>query len=218
MKKTAIYLLSLIVIGIVCFSVLLPAVRIISSGIEGFSAGFEAGQNGEELKGLPIHVDFEPTTSTLIQPKDSIVFENGKKLPIVIEKVSVMLPTEKVSSVWFWVSTITYPLEIILLIPLIWKFLRFIINISKEKIFDRSNVRLLRQFSKILIIIALLEIISGVCNEIFFNTLSFSLQGYELNPFWTFPWSNLLLGCLGMLMAEIWARGLEIEEEQKLTI
>lgn len=220
MKKTSLYLLSLIIIGIVCLSVILPAIRMVSIGMEGFKVGYEAGVNNSNPIELwaPIDVTFSPQTQTLLQQKDSLQFQDGHNLPVIYDHLAVMLPSEKVSSAWKWISAITYPLEILLLIPLIWKFLAFMIHISKQQIFVRPNVKLLRQFSWILIGIAFLEIISGIASELYFRNMNLGVDGYSLSASWSFPWSNLLLGCLGMLMAEIWARGLEIQEEHELTI
>ncbi len=220
MKKTGIYLLSIIIIGIVSFSVLFPAYKMIASGLEGFSAGFSAGYNNEEIIaiGTPIDINFNPEATTIIQPKDSIIFENGKKLPIIINDVSVMVPNENITTSCKWISGLAYFIEIILLFPLIWKFIKFIINISRQNIFVKKNVQLLRQFSWILLAIALLDIVAGITNEYLFHHLSFSMKGYELASNWTIPWSTLLLGCLSMLMAQVWNIGIKIKEEQELTI
>ncbi len=51
-----------------------------------------------------------------------------------------------------------------------------------------------------------------------FSQLGFTIPGYQLSTFWTIPWGSLLMGLLAMLMAQIWSRGLEMKEEQELTI
>lgn len=186
---------------------------------EFFSSGFDAGYNGEEIEmNVPVAVEFTPEISTLIAPKDSVIFQNGNKLPIVINKVSVMMPPEEGPIGLEFYNAICSLLEIIILIPLLWKFIRFIINIYRQEIFERKNVRLLRQFSWCFLIIAFLEVSVGIANAIYFSKLSFALKGYDLALGWHFPWSNLLLGFIGLLMAQVWARGINIQEEQALTI
>lgn len=220
MKKTSIYLLSVIVLAIVGCSVIMPAVTMLKAYCEGFRAGFEAGlENEEELKiGSPVSIRFLPETSTVLQPSDSIAFDNGKRLPILIDEVTVILPSDNVPA-WY-VSTIgvCYLLHLALVIILIWNFIRFIINISKEKVFVKDNVKYLRRFSWVLIGIALIDIVAGVICELFLSSSSFTMRGYQLEASWIFPWSNLLLGCLSLLFAQVWARGIEIQEEQQLTI
>lgn len=223
MRKTWIYLLSVAIIGIVCASVLLPGIKMISHFSEGFTAGYNAGIKGEpkatptEME-IPINVTFTPTGQTYFQPNDSIIFANGEKLPILIDSVAVLAPQKNVPSFWQWLIIIAYPIEIILLIPLIWTFIKFIINISRQDIFIRKNARLLRKFSYILLIITIFEILTGIGHESIFHTLSLSMQGYSIDANWSFPWSDLLLSAIGLLMAEIWMLGIKIREDQELTI
>lgn len=224
MKKTSIYLLSLIIIIVVAFSVLQPAYKMSEAFFEGYAAGYSSSTEAEGSKailpdlGTPVDVQFNPEMATLIEPKDSIVFDNGSRMPLVINKVAIVVPETRVPAWYSAISLISYPLQIILLGILIWRFLKFIINISREEIFEKKNVKLLRQFSVLLLCIALLEIISNASNALLFNSLSVTMKGYSLSAFINFPWGNILLGCIGLLMAQVWARGIEIKREQDLTI
>ena len=224
MKKTSIYLLSLIIIFVVTFSVLQPTYDIAKTFIAGFNQGYNE-TSGESQSyfdnmesGSPIEVKFTPEIATMMQPSDSIVFDNGKTLPLVINSAAVVLPDKTVPDWYYFLNLFCYPMQVILLIVLIWRFLKFIINISKERIFVKQNVKLLNQFSIILLAIAFLEIVANLMHTRLFSSYSFTMAGYELSAFVSFPWSNILLGCTGLLMAEVWDRGLKIEEEQKLTI
>lgn len=224
MKKTTIYLLSIIIIAVVAASVLGPAYQMVKFGASGFEAGFEAGVKADNTDadfpeiGEPVNVKFTPEVSTLMNPRDSIIFDNGSKLPLVIDQVAVILPAERIPSWYTFTTIICYPLQIVLLALLIWRFIKFIINISREKIFVRQNVKLLRQFSFLLLTIALLEILGNIANGCLFNSFHFEMEGYELSAFSTIPWGNLLLGLIGLLMAQVWSRGIEIREEHELTI
>lgn len=221
MRKTWINLLSIAIICIVCASVLLPGINMFSQFCEGFKQGYKAGVeeqiSPEELE-IPININFIPEGKTYLHPNDSIIFENGQKLPILIDKVSVLAPQKSVSTAWQLIIMIAYPLEILLLIPMIWAYIKFMINIYRQKIFIRKNASLLRRFSYFLLIITALEILSGIGHECIFDALSFSMKGYTLGADWIFPWGDLLLGALGLLMAEIWMLGIKIREEQELTI
>lgn len=223
MKKTSVYILSVIVIAVLACSVLAPAFRLISTAAEGFIAGFNAGMESAE-SGITapkidtsIEVNFKPQISTMIAPPDTLAL-SGEAKPIVLEKAAVMVSDSKIPGWYPWVTGFCYPLEIILLIILIWKFLKFTINISKGRIFEKCNVRLLRQFSYMLLAIALLEICSGIANDIIFSGFGFNLEGYRLSAYWDFPWSDILLGSTGLLMAQVWSIGMDLKQDQELTI
>ena len=50
------------------------------------------------------------------------------------------------------------------------------------------------------------------------SNMPVKLGAYEVTTYWTLPWSVLIIGLISLLMAEIWARGLQMREEQELTI
>lgn len=219
MKKTTIYILSILVIVVLGFSVLLPSGQIFTHSAESFSAGFEAGRNGEEsIDGTPLQLQFQPNVSTMLQPSDSIQFDNSDKLPVVIDSMTVMVPDSKLPRWTEWAYLILTPLQIVLFCFIIWNFLKFIINVSRAKIFVKQNVRYLRQTSSLLIAIALLQTAAGLVQDVVFSQFDFQWIGYELGAYWSFPWSNLLLGTFGLLLAQIWSYGIEMKEEHELTI
>lgn len=219
MKKTTIYILSLLVIVVLGFSVLLPSGQIFTHGAESFSAGFEAGKNGDQpAEGTPLQLQFQPKVSTMLQPSDSIQFDNSDKMPVVIDSMTVLVPDSKLPKWTEWAYLTLTPLQIILFCFIIWKFLKFIINVSKSRIFVKQNVRYLRQTSCLLIAIALLQTAAGLVQDVIFSQFAFKWEGYVLGAYWTFPWSNLLLGTFGMLLAQIWSYGIEIKEDYELTI
>lgn len=219
MKKTTIYILSVLVIVILSLSVILPSHRILKLGAEAFTAGFTQGYNGEEAPDMtPLQIQFSPSAQTMFEPSDSIQFADGRQLPFVIDNVIVMAPKEKVPG---WIEIlflVITPIQLILLIIIIWKLLRFILNVPKEKIFVFQNVTYLRQISFSLLAIALLQVICGISYDYVFSKFEFTWPGYELGAYWTFPWGNLLLGFIGLLFAQIWAYGIQIKEDQELTI
>lgn len=219
MKKTTIYILSILVIVVLGFSILLPSGQIFWHVVEGFENGFDDGINGEEPpSGTALDIQFNPTVATMTNPSDSILFDNGDQLPVVIDTMTVMVPDSRLPDWTNWAYLILMPFQFILLCLIIWKFVRFIINVSKSKIFVRQNVKYLRQTSLLLIAIALLQIVSGIVQDVIFSQFSFLWEGYELGAYWSFPWSNLLLGTFGLLLAQIWSYGLQIKEEHELTI
>lgn len=220
MKKTSIYILSILVITVLALSVILPSHRILKIGVEAFMEGFNMGSSGEDLPEnlAPVKIDFTPSTSTMIQPTDSIEFADGRRLPFVIDNVIVMAPTDSVPQ---WTRIVTFlilPFQFILLFIILWKLIRFILNVSKEKIFVIRNVNYLRQISVCLLAIALLQIFTGLIEDYTFKQFHFTWPGYDLGAYWQFPWGNLLFGVIGLLFAQVWAYGLQIKQDQELTI
>ena len=221
MKKTTIYILSVIVLAITAASVLIPTYNAISLGVEGFSMGLADGLEetpGHKGDDIPLVVKFKPETMQMLQPTDSINFNNAQRYPIVIDRVTVMVPEGSVSSWTLTFNVVSLVLSLVCLGILLWKFIRFIANISKERIFVSENVKLLRISSYMLFAISAIEILSGVFTDHIIASLAFELKGYDITSSWIFPWSNLMLGAISLLMAQIWARGLEIQQDQELTI
>ncbi len=220
MKKTSIYILSILVIAVLAFSVVLPAHKVLKVGVQAFMEGFEKGRSGEEIPEslAPVQIDFTPSVSTMIQPSDSIEFADGRRLPFVINNVVVMAPTNSVPQWTRAIVLIIVPLQIILLIIILYKLLRFILNVSKENIFVIRNVNYLRQISVCLLAIAASQIVTGLLEDYIFKQYQFSWPGYDLGAYWQFPWSNILLGVIGLLFAQVWAYGLQIKQDQELTI
>lgn len=221
MKKTTIYILSVIVLAIVAASVLIPAYNAVRLGVEGFNMGYaevKEGRYDENNESLPIVMSFKPATRQMLEPRDTIVFKDSRKYPIIIDRAMVMVPEGRVPSWTLAFNVIYILLSLVFLGILLWKFIRFIRNISKERIFVSENVKLLRISSYMLFDIAVLEVISGIVVDYIFSGLDLQTEWYTISASWEFPWSNLMLGAISLLMAQIWARGIEIQQDQELTI
>lgn len=219
MKKTTIYILSALVLVILSLSVILPSHRIIKLSAEAFTEGFTAGWNEEKKEDLtPLQIHFAPSAQTMLEPSDSIQFSDGRQLPMLIDNVVVMSPRKEMPG---WVEIMYFtvtPIQLIFFLIIVWKLLKFILNVSKEKIFVLQNVTYLRQISFSLLAISLLQITCGLSYDYIFSRFGFTWPGYDLGAYWEFPWGNLLLGVIGLLFAQIWAYGIQLREEQELTI
>ena len=96
-------------------------------------------------------------------------------------------------------------------------FIILIININKSYIFEWKNVRLLRRIGIALITTSLIVIILGYLN---YHTVSSQIQlkDYDFDYSNILQTGNLMLGLASLLIAEIFAIGLKLREEQELTI
>lgn len=220
MKKTSINLLCILIICILSGSVLFPAYYLGTTISEGFRAGWEMADRGDnrEINFQSVEVYFQPTPECVIAPSDSIVSNDGVRYPMVVRQASVLTPTTSSTSVSLWITGISYVFSLVCCLLFIIEFVKFIMNINRGEVFVSINVKRLRRFSLYLMIMALLNIISGISQELLLSSLSISLEGYAVSAYWTIPWSNLLLALLALLIAQIWSRGIALEEEQQLTV
>ncbi len=220
MKKSAIYVLSILIITVLGLSVILPGIDM----YEGFSSGVKAGLDeannitSEQCLDVPYTMHFTPTVDQVIHGQDSIAFANGKVYPVVIHEASICIPDHQFPQWIVWVTSIAYLISFVLLILLIYKFIKFIINIIKDKIFVDINARYLRHFSYCLLAIAVIQMGVAAMDIMVLSKLNLSLAGYELSTNAPYPWTNLLLGLISLLISIIWSRAVLIKEEQELTI
>lgn len=167
----------------------------------------------------PIAVAFSPNINKITHAPDSIIDKvNGNRLPFTITQGSLFVPDKCIPQWYIIVSTICGIIIIVLAITILIKFIKLIVNINKDKVFEKRNVVLLRYLGGLLIIMTLIQITSGICGDIIVDALPYEFTGYDFNLFWQLPWNNLMLGLISLLMAQIWARGIQMREEQELTI
>lgn len=96
-------------------------------------------------------------------------------------------------------------------------FLRLVIAINRSEIFSWNNVHRLRKVGTLLLLGFLLQ---WAQLWLLFHRLDdvFAMQGYSLSLREAITLSNLLLGLVALIVAEVFAIGLKLKEEQELTI
>ena len=97
------------------------------------------------------------------------------------------------------------------------QFIKFIRNINRSDIFCWANVKLLRKLGT-----SLLITFAATLTSTYMHTWQLSqvlkIPGYSYNWLNPFSHSSLLLGVLAFVIAEVFAIGLKMKEEQDLTI
>ena len=97
------------------------------------------------------------------------------------------------------------------------QFIKFIRNINRSDIFCWANVKLLRKLGT-----SLLITFATTLTSTYMHTWQLSqvlkIPGYSYNWLNPFSHSSLLLGVLAFVIAEVFAIGLKMKEEQDLTI
>lgn len=228
MKKYTVNLLCILIVGVLAASVLTPIYMFGKLFVAGFEAGYNsvdqdvsqsadvAGYNPEDF--TMIDVAFQPDINNIMHPSDSIAFSDGHAYPVVLSRASMWVPANETGSSMKWATMILYAACLILFVIFIVQLVKFVININRGNIFVKENATRLYRLAWIMISISLLRIIAGSIDDFIFNNLNLQLNGYSLSTFWTIPWSSLLCGLLAMLIARVWSQGIELKEEQSLTI
>lgn len=220
MKKTSINILCILIIGILSVSVLLPAYYIGADFTDGVRASLELSSKNPEIDDFshPIDVNFESNSDLMLQPRDTITFDDGRSLPVIVRRAYVLVEDSKLPHTPVYIGEIAFLLSLVCLVLLIIQFVKFIVNINRGKIFVEDNIKRLRRVSYYLIGISLLNVIAGLSHEYLVHSTGLTLEGYSISAFWALPFSNLLLGLLALLVAQVWSRGIELEEEVKFTV
>ncbi len=219
MNRTYINLLCILIIVVLAASVIVPSIAMTAAFTYGFQEGLKDAGNPELEQTIsnssPISVvmpNYELPT-----PNDSIKFDNGHTLPAYHQTMIIYVPDNRYSvTAQIGVAGFGILCVIAAIIAAI-QVVKFVIKINKRIIFDRSNIRHLSIMGICLLSIAIMQILSGLIKEGVVAVLGTS-GGMSLTANWTIPWSNMLLGLLALLMAQIWRRGLQLKEEQELTI
>lgn len=165
-----------------------------------------------------VDLNFKPDVSTIIHSSDSITFNNGNKYQIIQSRSVMIVPKDRWEGNYNWCLDILYLGCLVLYVLLLIQFIRFIININRGNIFDSKNVMRLRRFAWYLISISVLKCVAGLTEDHMLSELSLKLDGYTLSSYWEMPWDTMLLGMLALLMAQVWSYGMQLKEDQSLTI
>jgi hypothetical protein len=211
-------------------------VESVSAGMAGFNMGYEQIKYEKQLKAQG---KSQAQIDSLMKDRKVMLESMTNLSAIYIMPVNLKnslkvtnTTTGKEMNIWpteAMVSTpekTANPVVMILLSPLcvvtgIWAFVLFMklvyrIN-KKNEIFTWRHVRLLRRLGFMLIVYALFSIIINfysVCT----TASVVSMAGYAVDYAQCFDYIPLLLGFVAMVVAEVFAVGLKMREDQDLTI
>ncbi len=213
MKRTSINVLCVVIILILASNVLTT----LWTGIQAFIAGWNAPIVAETTL-MPVRVALHHYHSAPIAPGDTVYLDHDQVFPAMVDRATLMMPDHSVPLGVQIVDCVGILVILTLLVLLVIQFLKFIVNINRGLIFEYANIRHLRRFGIYLIGISLMQCVMGLSNDYAISLLGLSSYGVPLTSAWTLPWSDMLFGCLALLMAQVWTRGLRMREEQELTI
>lgn len=96
-------------------------------------------------------------------------------------------------------------------------FVLFVRNVNKNRIFMRGNLRLLRLMGWCLVGAGIIATADG-CYDTYLAQQVFSLDGYNVDYGSAANLSGIIFGLFSLVMAEAFAIGLRMKEDQELTI
>ena len=210
--KKKLNLLCAMVFAVLLLSLSENIYAMIWGAIEGGKAGIEnktgAINNMHPLMLLP---DNLTTTS------DSKYNEmTGKNVPTW--QIQSMVAVDADTPIWLsFTGTLLSFILIIFGIKAVLQFIKFIRNINRSDIFCWTNVKLLRRLGLYLIITFAATLTSSYIHT-WQLSQTLKISGYSYNWLNPFSHSSLLLGVLAFVIAEVFAIGLKMKEEQDLTI
>ncbi len=189
---------------------------------QGLRAGIEAAETNTTTildNHSVLSVEFLPKTDKIISNPDKLTLLNSDEdLNFIIDQGSIYVSDDCIP---MWISlleTVMYLAMIVVFIILIVKFVKFINNINKNKVFEKINVKLLKQMGLILLSMSIIQIVLLFSSKFIVSTLSLEIEGYSISSSMDFPWTVTLIGLVALLMAQVWAKGIQMREEQELTI
>ncbi len=104
----------------------------------------------------------------------------------------------------------------LLYVILPFRFFKLLSQLKQKDVFNRWNIRCIRQIGWILILLYFLEccvsLLDNKINQVLFEFSDYTISVYLADSF------LLLVGVVILLAGEIFARGLSLKEEQQLTI
>ena len=155
-------------------------------------------------------VDFLKMPNTLLNVK------SGELLSTRIREAVVSVPVIKKTIAYSFWNTFCSFFYIAGMIIVLYSFIKIIIAVNKSVIFEWINVKRLRRMGIGFLLMFVSDIITSVIYK--YAVLKIvEIENYEIINR-TYNGSILLLGIIALLVAEIFAVGLRLKEEQELTI
>lgn len=220
--KRSINALCVLILVVVAISTILPLYEFGYSFGQGVKAGMTACEENKVTildTNTTIAVNFQPELTKILENPEELQVENSEEtLSVVLEKGAIFVPDSSIPTYFIISELLLNVLIMIGFVILVIKFIKFIININRNKVFEKINVKLLKQIGVILIVMATIQFMGGIIADCFVSTLPYILSGYEYSAAWDMPWGNVIIGLIALLMAQIWAKGIQLKEEQELTI
>lgn len=211
--KRRLNILCLLVVLVLGYSVLEAAYYM----GEGFMAGVEMTQDNEGLDRAKNMKAISVVADNFSEFTDSVYNEKtGAYVPALYGQLLISVPVKTSLAAVIAVSLVNI-LGVVASVVGVILFVKLIVSINRSLIFSWRNVRRLRWLGVALIIHYLcmlvpLLVAGREVNEVF------ALRGYEIHQSDLVSVITLVLALVSFIVAEVFAIGLKMKEEQDLTI
>ena len=188
--------------------------------ITGFTSGMRHGMEKRDVKQIDpsnycyislLPAEISSQTAQTITDKATGKSQQAWPTQLMVQKKE---QTSTFSAIFKVVYTLVFGA---LAIAALVAFIYFVRNINRNKIFIHNNIRLLRIMGWCLLTAGIIVTADG-CYDTYVAQQSFSLSGYVVDYSSAADLSNILFGLFSLVIAEAFAIGLKMKEEQELTI
>ena len=215
MKKRLNLLCACVLIGL-----LLSTSTVISLMVQSVSAGFKAGYESVRKRKRPQHIRLQNSLYNTFRPicrnrkrDKSEKFLTGFHQTII----SLIEAPTTGSSLSRTANGITTLVSVIAGIFCLIQFFYLIRNINRGDIFSWKNVKFLRKLGVSLILLFICSFTTIMIGN-YEAAQVLELKGCEYSNIFAFSEPTFILGFIALLVAEVFAVGLKMKEEQDLTI
>ncbi len=215
MKKKLNLFCALIFVAIVC-----DLLAMSNAAVTGFSAGMKQGMekraihetslsNYCNISLLPVEIN-EANAVTMTGNSSG---ESREAWP-----TQLIVPMKEHVSPFVAMFKLLYTLALAVVgVAALVAFIIFVRNINKSIIFSRRNISLLRVMGWCLVAAGAIASADG-CYDTYIAQQVFSLEGYVVDYSSAVNITSIIFGLFSLVMAEAFAIGLKMKEEQELTI
>ncbi len=210
-----------LIILIMTVSVIVPVYRFTVAFGYGFSRGIAEGNesdNDDTTLTIPVDVAFSHSLKDYTETPDSLMMADGKDYPMILSKSVVLIPISDNNSIVYLIRVLLQLVTVMLTLVLITAVVKFTISINRGHVFEIINVKRLARIGWLLLSISLAQVLFGLLSDIIIEAIAIKSDYYTLQPNWTFPVSNSVIGLFSLMFAAIWKRGIALQREQELTI
>ena len=211
--KRRLNILCLLVVLVLSYSLLETGYYV----IVGLNAGIEMSQTPEGLKQAAGMKAVSLAPSDFSQLQDSVYnVKTNSYVPAMYGQLVVSVPVEK-NFQSMLIAFAIQMLGIVASVIAVIMFIKLIVSINRSLIFDWRNVRRLRWLGIMLILHYLCGLLPFLMAGWELEAV-FALRGYTLHQSSLASILTLVLGIVSLIVAEVFAIGLKMKEEQDLTI
>lgn len=204
----------------VLIALLLSTSTTVSIMFHSFTSAFKAGYESVE-KGKDIHISDYKMICTLptdlLEKTGSVTNVRTGEQASIIPIISMVEAPTKENGTFHALNRIASFISVIAGIFCLLQFFYLIRNINRGDIFSWKNVKFLRKLGWALILLFICTLASIVIGN-YEASQVLQLNGCEFSYTFAFSDATLILGFISLLVAEVFAIGLKMKEEQDLTI